>query len=396
MSECRCRSSAFIAAIFALALTLTNAVEEVFMPNQLDALPSILIIGTAKGGTTDLYKQLTFPKVNQAPGRAEPRLPANAEKEPSILNRGGIEGKLMPFQPLYIEYLHLLGHPCGNATEDDIQDCMATLGTQQLTLDASPDYSFSLNAPLYLKQLSPLSKIVMMIREPVERVETLFRHYKLTLVDKETTLYLDFVQGWWSDRSLDTLAGNFLEAVRTDNKARAALQHAVNCPPADVVCQADGWKRMVSLYFMRSMDNKIFMGGLYRYMMAVWRRVYFQPGRVMLIDSQAYYQRRPEVMEKVIKYLYGRPMLPEEREEAASEVVWRKKGKLPYAAGLKLSLAARQQLEEFYDVHVMQGLFRMLTDMRAEGAWVAGFDREPWEKCPGFAEFHGLSPYQQQ
>ncbi|EFJ48530.1 hypothetical protein VOLCADRAFT_104713 [Volvox carteri f. nagariensis] len=413
MAKCvnRCRK-AFLAIFLAAAVAFAPAsAQEVFMPNQLDAVPSVLIIGTAKGGTTDLYKQLTDEDVNNAPGRPDPPFPLNAIKEPSMLNRGGIEGKLVPMQPLYFEYLQLLNHPCSRVGPDEFNECLASRGSSELTLDASPDYSYDFLAPFYLKQLSPLSKIVMMIREPVERAEVLYRHYKLTQwlypgaasrtcapalyhsfdlplpLANRTAWGLSNAQGKWLDKGIDVLARGFLEAVQGDREALATLQRALNCPPADVACQADNWRDISTQPLMQPMEHRLFMGGLYRYMMAMWRRVYFQPGRVMLIDSQAYYERRYPVMEKVIRYLYGRPMLKEEREIAASGLVWRKAG-VPPLSGVKLSKDVGQQLAEFYNQHVMQGFFRMLTDMSAEGAWVAGFDSEPWDQCPGFAEFN--------
>ncbi|EFJ46210.1 hypothetical protein VOLCADRAFT_93420 [Volvox carteri f. nagariensis] len=368
---------AFLATLFATAIAFASALKGngEFKPNQPGALPTILIIGTAKGGTTDLFKQLTDESVNKAPGRVEPPFPVDSAKEPAMLGRGGVIGSwLLPQRALYFEYLQQLNHPCSNTTTETLRECLATRGLQQLTLDATPDYSFSVMAPIYLRLLSPLSKVVMMMREPVERVEVLYRHYVLT-------------KGQWLDHTVDTLASNFFLAISKDPVVSTALERLADCPPTDLLCLVNNWRDLWVRPIMDSMDYVLFISGLYNYMMAPWRYHYFQPGRAMVIDSQAYYERRVEVMEEVIRFMYGRPMSAEERTLAASEVVWRKVG-MPSLPGLKLSPPVKDQLTEFYDKHVMKGFYGMLAGMRAEGVWVVGFDQEPWNNCPGFAEFN--------
>lgn len=132
---------------------------------------------------TDLFEQLTASAVNQAQNRPDPPLPHKPVKEAGLLSRGDIDAsKMLPQRLQYVEYLRLLRHPCGNASAGTFQDCIAANAPKQLTLDATPTYFFSAVAPLYLRELSSSSKIVMMIREPVERVESLFRHHVLSEV----------------------------------------------------------------------------------------------------------------------------------------------------------------------------------------------------------------------
>ncbi|GIM02419.1 hypothetical protein Vretimale_7216 [Volvox reticuliferus] len=377
LSKYKCRG-AFIATVLAAALRLGLSVfikEEVFMPNQPDAVPTLLIIGTAKGGTTDLFEQLTAGIVNLDPSRPDPPFPQKPSKEPGLLSRGGVDAsEMLPKRPQYIEYLRLLSHPCSEATKGSFHECMATNATKQYTLDATPTYFFSAVAPQYLRQFSSLSKIIMMIRDPVERAEVLYRHFVLA-------------EGQWPDQSIDDLATDFFKAIHTEEGVVPALQRAASCSYGDVVCLADSWRDISGFTFMDSLENKLFAAGLYRYALAVWRYHYFKPGRVLVVDSHAFFERRVDAMEKVIRFLYGRPMLHSERMLAASGGVWRKVvvTSLPK---LTLSPPVRQQLSEFYEQHVMQGLFRMLSDMRDEGAWMFGFDGEPWNECPGFKEFN--------
>ncbi|GLI63489.1 hypothetical protein VaNZ11_006470 [Volvox africanus] len=379
--KCSCRR-AFMAAILATALRLSlsalSSEDEVFMPNQPDAVPTFLIIGTAKGGTTDLFEQLTSETVNLDPNRPDPPLPHKPKKEAGLLSRGGIDAsKMLPQRLQYIEYLRLLRHPCGNATKGTFQECIVTNATKQFTLDATPTYFFSAVAPLYLRELSSLSKIVMMIREPVERAEVLYRHYVLA-------------EGRWPDQSIDDLATDFFKAIKTEKGVVPVLQRAANCSFGDVFCLANSWRDISGLSLMDSLENKLFAAGMYRYALAVWRYHYFRPGRVLVVDSHAYFERRADVMETVIRFLYGRPMLPSERKHAASGEVWRKVV-IPSLPKLTLSPPVRQQLSEFYEQHVMRGMFKMLSDMRDEGAWLVGFDGEPWRRCPGFMEFNAAA-----
>ncbi|GIL80343.1 hypothetical protein Vretifemale_9580 [Volvox reticuliferus] len=282
---------------------------------------------------------------------------------------------MLPQKPQYLEYLRLLSHPCGNVHRTLIPECLAANATKQLTLDATPTYYFSPVAPLYLRQLSTLSKIIMMIREPVQRAEVLYSHYVLT-------------GGRWPDRSIDDLANDFLKAINTDTGVATALQRAADCSSGDVFCLANSWRDINGFTLMDTLENKIFAGGLYNYALAVWRYHYFRPGRLLVMDSHAYFDRRVDAMDKVIRFMYGRPMLPSEQTLAATGGVWRKVG-VRVVPKLILSAPVRQQLSEFYEQHVMRGLFRMLSDMRdKEGAWMFGFNGEPWNECPGFREFN--------
>ncbi|GIL80336.1 hypothetical protein Vretifemale_9576, partial [Volvox reticuliferus] len=324
---------------------------------------------------TDLFAQLTAGVVNLDPDRPDPQFPVKLIKEPGLLSRGGTKAfELIPQKSQYMEYLRLLGHPCSDATKRNFQECFATNATKQFTLDATPTYYFHVLAPLYLRQLSSLSKIIMMIREPVERAEVLYRHYVLA-------------EGKWPDRSIDDLANDFFKAINTDTGVATALQRAADCSSGDVFCLANSWRDIYGFKLMETLENKIFAGGLYNYALAVWRYHYFRPGRLLVMDSHAYFDRRVDAMEKVIRFVYGRPMLPSEQTLAAFGEVWRKVV-VHSVPKLTLSTPVRQQLSEFYEQHVMRGLFRMLSDMRDEGAWVFGFDEEPWNECPGFEEFN--------
>ncbi|GIL80325.1 hypothetical protein Vretimale_12073 [Volvox reticuliferus] len=377
--QCSCHGVTIATVVIAAALCLALPVlskEEEFMPNQPDAIPTFLIIGIAKGGTSDLFAQLTAGIINLDPDRPDPPFPIKPIKELAYLSRPGIDGtKMLPQKQQYMEYLELLGHPCSGDTERSLlQECFDSNATKHYTLDATPMYVFSAVVPLYLRALSGSSKIIMMIREPVERTESLFRHFVLTA-------------GRWLDRSIDDLATDFFKAISTEKGVVTALQRAADCSYGDVVCLANSWRDILGFKLMGSQENKVFAAGLYRYALAVWRYHYFRPGRVLVVDSHVFFKRRVDAMEKIIRFMYGRPMLPSEETLAASGGVHRKIVVQPMPKTI-LSPPLRQQLSEFYEQHVMRGLFRMLSDMRDEGAWVFGFSGEPWNECPGFEEFN--------
>lgn len=119
----------------------------------------------------------------------------------------------------------------------------------------------------------------------------------------------------------------------------------------------------------------LFSGGL-----AVWRSDYFKPGRVMVVDSHAFFARRLDVMNDVYKFVHGRPLSDAGRRIAQQTAIQnsRRAAGVEFA-GAKLDAAAMKRVSEFYQPLNDNLLNEVLPAMRErEGAWVVGFDKEPW------------------
>lgn len=124
---------------------------------------------------TDLYEQLAAEAVNAAPERPDPPLQRSPQKEVGFLGMAETDpAKLLAQVP---EYVRRLGHPCADRNVSDLRSCLQSPDTQRITLDATPTYIFLPTVPAQLRAMSPNSKIIVMLRDPVQRVEILFRHF---------------------------------------------------------------------------------------------------------------------------------------------------------------------------------------------------------------------------
>ncbi|GLC59898.1 hypothetical protein PLESTB_001550300 [Pleodorina starrii] len=228
-----------------------------------------MIIGAGKGGTTDLHAQLTDVSVNSDPQRPDPPLLSGKKKEVEALENPALTtADVTPFSPFFRDYLVQLRHPCAPYADGPLRDCLSSCGSggnatrpgaasaaaSVYTMDATPRYHVSTIAPLLLRTFSPYSKMLLMLREPVDRAEALYNH-----------LSQDF-GGIFATRTMEEITSDFLSMVDSDPGIKTALRHLASCPDAaddagagaatgggsrartDVLrCMATGWQDLMAM-----------------------------------------------------------------------------------------------------------------------------------------------------
>lgn len=126
-------------------------------------------------------------------------------------------------------------------------------------------------------------------------------------------------------------------------------------------------------------ERNIFGSALYAGALAAWRRDCFAPGRVMVVDSHAFFAARLEVMEAVYRFVHGRGLSQAGRHITARTSVQnaRRSAGIEFA-GAKLDPAVRRRVSDLYQPHIELLLNNVLPAMEKEGALVLGFEGPPW------------------
>eukprot|EP01041_Mallomonas_annulata_P009503 gene9503-19742_t len=154
-------SNFLIVIFFKLFVITVSFGEEIpFVSSDNLAIPSILIPGISKAGTTDVHFQLI---------EIFDSIISGQKKEIGMLNRKNIETSIL-------EYSKMLKHSCANKSED-MKICSAK--SNVLTIDATPYYLHSSAAALNLKKISPNTKVIILLRPPIERTESLYNHWRI-------------------------------------------------------------------------------------------------------------------------------------------------------------------------------------------------------------------------
>lgn len=126
-------------------------------------------------------------------------------------------------------------------------------------------------------------------------------------------------------------------------------------------------------------ERNIFGSALYAGSLAPWRTGYLRPGRVMVVDSHAFFANRLSVMNEVYKFVHGRPMAEAGRHIAQRTAVQNaRRSRGIEFSGSRLDAAAKQRIADFYQPHVDVLLQHTLPAMEREGALVVGFVGHPW------------------
>ena len=172
--------------------------EETERGNLLDTrnpiLPNFFIVGAPKCGTTSLYFHLKQHPQVYLPAVKEPHFFSDCS-DPSKISTEHCNGDRSAYLRLYEEASGYLA-----------------IG------DASPSYLSDRNAPSRIKQESPEAKIIIILRDPVERAYSQYMMNRFAGLD--TMPFLDAIQyhdkheqpGWWLPRSYVEL-GMYSEQV---------------------------------------------------------------------------------------------------------------------------------------------------------------------------------------
>jgi hypothetical protein len=126
-------------------------------------------------------------------------------------------------------------------------------------------------------------------------------------------------------------------------------------------------------------ERNIFGSALYAGALAPWRAGYLRPGRVMVVDSHAFFAKRISVMEEVYMFVHGRRFSDAGRHIAQRTAVQNaRRSRGIQFAGSRLDAATGQRIADFYQPHVDALLQHTLPAMEREGALVVGFEGPPW------------------
>jgi hypothetical protein len=162
--------------------------------NKIPTLPTFLIVGAAKSGTTSLYHYLSqHPDIYMPPN-----------KEPHWFSR-------LPYVP------GRASHPV-NSVEEYL-DLFKGRDKESAIGEASPSYLWDEKAPYRIKEAIPQAKIIAILRHPVERA---YSHYMMDVrMDKQDLPFMEALKrdyhaekkGWGvSDQYIDL--GFYAEQVQ--------------------------------------------------------------------------------------------------------------------------------------------------------------------------------------
>jgi hypothetical protein len=184
----------------------------------------------------------------------------------------------------------------------------------------------------------------------------------------------------YMNKTLDEYAEDFLSLVEDAScpikEALRKLAGAVNC------------EEITSLYFnlilnhgsllMTLPGHGYFFGSLYAYHLCHWF-TFFKPGRVMIIQSEVYYEKRQRTLNTLAEYIMGAPLSSQQQKEALEEhKVFNSRRDSYIIPGSELSNNMASKLRKFYGVH-NSGVHRILNLLKGQGSWVVGFeDTDIW------------------
>ena len=219
--------------------------------NRLRPLPGFVIVGTQRGGTTSLYKHLL-----QHPSVA-----------PSLLG---------------IKEMHFFDNQYskGMAWYRANFPSMVSLGCRSLrtgqrmvTGDASPYYMFHPHAPHRIAQHLPDAKLIVMLRDPVERA---YSHYQ-----------------WEVSLGFETLS--FEEALEQEDARLAGEEARMKTDP-----EYQSTNHQHYAYLSR---------GLYADQLATLMSL-FRSEQLLVLQSEAFYSDPPGQFDRVLRFLELPPFTP--------------------------------------------------------------------------------------
>lgn len=336
-----------------------------FKPNDPAAVPAIAIIGTAKGGTTDIYEQLVqvFPNVQR--GSSEATMNGKELFDLVYFDK-------TPGSPEFWEYLRKMDHPCSKHRGLPFTRCIELLSGSDasrvpITIDATPSYLERFSVPFTLRSVSPNTKIIILLRDPVDRAESLYNHWDIESGGTR-----------WHGKDINDLVEEFFQWVNT---SRVSSIFSKLLSSTDMEHTQILYGELISLGLLGGFPRMLFGGAFYPYGMINWRRNYFQPGRVLIIDSHTYFKDRNAIVQNVAEFVFGRDPTPEEWDKSHSMGVANSKRTLGHSPPPDSVLSSRNRwlLTELYKPH-MDKMLKMLPELREEGAMVVGFEGEPWNK----------------
>lgn len=133
--------------------------------------PNLFVIGAMKAGTTSLYRMLA----------AHPDVFMSPVKEPNYFADLAFRGKASPRERfVFSEYLasseRKLRHSAPVWTIEEYEALFRDGAASRYRGEASPSYLHSVGAPREIAAYSPDAKIIVLLRDPIERANS---HYRM-------------------------------------------------------------------------------------------------------------------------------------------------------------------------------------------------------------------------
>lgn len=275
-------------------------------------------------------------------------------------------------------YAERLNHPCAAAinstTESFIQCSLNNRG--KFTIDADPSYLENPAIPLSLRSISPTTKIIILLRDPVSRAESLLNQWATRCTDPKVLQSSAFCT-----TPIDEYATDFIDQMVANHtvsfRFNLLLDSIADTNDSDIKT-ALLYSEIVEAGLLDWGSRKLFTSSLYAYSLATWNLHFFRPGRVLIIDSHIYFTKRNMVMDRVSRFLFDKPLVDDDDDDDSGEkedVMNRKWGS--YRNNTRLSEGMKAKLVEFYRPHTMKLLDELLPRMRMRsGVELVGFESD--------------------
>ena len=249
------------------------------------ALPDFLIIGAPKCGTTSLYYLLT----------EHPHILPAAAKELHFFNTHfdlGVEW--------YRQCFPRPRHKDGRST---------------ITGEATPSYLFDLHAPERVAEVAPQARLVVLLRNPVDRAYSLYQMARR--------------KGWETTVTFEEAVGG-QQILRPPGKGETASE-------SNDSLTLDEYSRYLS-------------GGIYVDQLARWAS-FFRDEQMLVLRSEDFSERPRETLQRVLDFLG----LPDWEPEASQ--LHKKHHRGGYVQ--EIQPATRRRLEEYFEPHNLR-LYELL------------------------------------
>lgn len=269
-------------------------------------------------------------------------------------------------------YAERLNHPCATAINSTIQSFIqctsSSSNNDRYTIDADPSYLENPVVPLSLRSISPTTKIIILLRDPVSRAESLLNQWASRCTDPKVLQSSTFCT-----TPIDEYATEFIDQMVTNDTVSFRFNLLLDSIIADNnsdINTALLYSEIVEAGLLDWGSRKLFTSSLYAYSLASWNLHYFRPGRVLIIDSHVYFTKRDMVMDRVSRFLFDKPLIDD--NDKKEDVMNRKWGS--YRNNSRLSDDMKARLVEFYRPHTLKLLDEVLPRLkRRSGVELVGF-----------------------
>jgi Sulfotransferase domain len=189
------------------------------MTNTTSILPNFIVVGANKGGTTSIYHYLRqHPEVYLSPVK-EPHY-FSKDIEVNLFKREFAQNKLQDIEKYVNGDMHEEYHAAFIRDESQYRKLFKNVKGQKAIGELSTSYLYSTDAAQEIKDLVPNCKIIICLRNPIDRA---YSHYRMNLWtgnSNEFDFYQALVDDYnhipkvWGNAHLYTEIGMYYEQVK--------------------------------------------------------------------------------------------------------------------------------------------------------------------------------------